>query len=426
MNRHAAFCFLFLLLLAGSVSAAPLIPARVSASATTAPKMTRVPVHPEVVSCGEGAVNCNGKCTNINVDNTNCGSCGMTCFSPAVCCNGECVDLRYDDENCGTCGMTCFKPAWCCDGSCEENNCPYGRMAEVTSVGFKYATPPAVGLGVATTPAVGFGIATTPAAGAADTLSPVQPVVQRVSGAIVPLPGTPHTLITTSSWNITSATPVPKSCPTSEWTCMPLAQAAAKFGYPYAQYGSVPCAYITEGGQSVAEYCCRDVPGGSLSPVSLGAMGVKNADPGLHIINRTPVTAKGAGQGMVYGRIIEPRADFVSALFSFFGGFFAQPVPCGEGSVNCNGKCSNINFDEANCGTCGMTCFDPAVCCNGECVDLDFDDENCGTCGMTCFDPASCVNSSCENVAETDIVEPEVAEMATVEPVALDIVTPSS
>ena len=396
MFRSAA-CFCILLLLIGAASAVLLNPSvvKVSAVATHVLKANQIPAHAAMVPCGEGTVNCNGRCTDINFDKLNCGSCGMTCFDPAVCCNGECVDLMYDEENCGSCGMTCFEPAKCCRGSCE---------AACTEIALVKTT-------VKTTPSEIAHIETTPS---------------EIAHINTPTLTGVHGLVATYR-NTIPATPVPQDCPASGgWSCMQLAQAKEQFGYLFDVHGDVPCGYITENGQTVAEYCCR-ATGGLVPPSSPGAMGIKSTDTSLHIINRSPAAAGSSGQGKVYGRIVGQRADFVSTIFSLFAGLFAKPVSCGEGTVNCNGRCTNINFDNTNCGTCGMTCFDPAVCCNGECVDLQSDDANCGTCGITCFLPATCCFGSCEDTCPGKPVPmavetPQVAGMVAVTPVAVGMV----
>lgn len=204
------------------------------------------------------------------------------------------------------------------------------------------------------------------------------------------LPGIPHP--------VPLSTPAPQSCPSSDWRCMPLAQAEALFGVPYAQYGNTPCGYIMNGSQTVPEYCCRDVPGGSISPLSLGSMGIQKTDPGLHIINRTMLKATNLSiPAKPPNANIQPQKDFVGVILEFFTGLFAKPVSCPQGMADCGNGCADINTDEKNCGFCGMTCFDPAVCCYGECVDLQTDETNCGFCGMTCFDPAICCRGSCED-----------------------------
>ena len=104
------------------------------------------------------------------------------------------------------------------------------------------------------------------------------------------------------------------------------------------------------------------------------------------------------------------QTGFIESIFGFFSGLFGQKVSCPVGKVKCGGGCVDTNTDWQNCGTCGMTCFDPAVCCDGECVDLQEDEMNCGTCGMTCFDPAVCWYGNCDlegsPIPAADVTQP--------------------
>jgi hypothetical protein len=230
------------------------------------------------------------------------------------------------------------------------------------------------------------------------TLAAIPPVVAAVPRTMVSCTTAVHTPVLLR--NISSpATPTPLSCPSSDWTCMPLSQAGAQFGFPYARYGSTPCGYRQNGSQTVAEYCCMAVPGGTVSPGALAASGIRATDPDLHIVNRTAV-APVPDLSLIkkpLGAIVQPRQDFISSFLGFFTGFFSAPVSCPAGMTNCGGGCADMATDVENCGFCGMTCFDPAVCCGGECVDLLADEMNCGFCGMTCFDPAVCCYGSCED-----------------------------
>ena len=97
----------------------------------------------------------------------------------------------------------------------------------------------------------------------------------------------------------------------------------------------------------------------------------------------------------------------------------------GEGGCadKCNGSCTNVKTDPANCGMCGKACPAGAMCtqgmcqcaaadggasrtiCNGQCVDTKSDVGNCGTCGTACGADAgalqgsgtwTCTNGSCD------------------------------
>jgi len=69
---------------------------------------------------------------------------------------------------------------------------------------------------------------------------------------------------------------------------------------------------------------------------------------------------------------------------------------CGTGLTGCDGTCTSVGSDPANCGACGHACGGgtcvngSCVCnpgytaCNGACVDLQSDPTNCGACGYDC------------------------------------------
>jgi hypothetical protein len=70
--------------------------------------------------------------------------------------------------------------------------------------------------------------------------------------------------------------------------------------------------------------------------------------------------------------------------------------------------CTNLSYDQNNCGVCGNVCTPPDVCtngvcgcpygmqkCSGQCVDITFDTNNCGGCGNVCTPPDVCANGVC-------------------------------
>lgn len=116
--------------------------------------------YPEVVQngacvCGYGTVLCDGYCTDVSIDNWNCGSCGIVCpyvdmpcdpkdlppYTSYSCAGGQCgqfgcsdyrrkdcngdlslgcdssdgceVDISTDPENCGACGNKCAPGQYC-------------------------------------------------------------------------------------------------------------------------------------------------------------------------------------------------------------------------------------------------------------------------------------------------------------------------
>ena len=85
-------------------------------------------------------------------------------------------------------------------------------------------------------------------------------------------------------------------------------------------------------------------------------------------------------------------------------------VCCGPGKTGCNGTCTDVNADSANCGSCGNACSSVYTCiqshccyagnviCSGACADLANDPANCGSCGHTCASGQGCSGSICCNV----------------------------
>jgi hypothetical protein len=87
---------------------------------------------------------CNGVCTDLDLDANNCGACGVRCSASQVCragtcavcppqdtqCKDQCADLMNDNANCGACGHACAGATSCkngvcgaCDGTVCGNSC---------------------------------------------------------------------------------------------------------------------------------------------------------------------------------------------------------------------------------------------------------------------------------------------------------------
>ncbi len=89
-------------------------------------------------ACDEvGLTECSNACVDVNSDPKSCGSCGTACDQSEKCisgvctpvfftclresdtsCYGECVDLKSNNRNCGSCGNKCAGGSICQDGSC--------------------------------------------------------------------------------------------------------------------------------------------------------------------------------------------------------------------------------------------------------------------------------------------------------------------
>jgi len=93
---------------------------------------------------GRDVTQCNGVCTDLDLDANNCGACGVRCSASQVCragtcavcppqdtqCKDQCADLMNDNANCGACGHACAGATSCkngvcgaCDGTVCGNSC---------------------------------------------------------------------------------------------------------------------------------------------------------------------------------------------------------------------------------------------------------------------------------------------------------------
>jgi hypothetical protein len=83
--------------------------------------------------CAPSEAFCSGECVDLDVDEANCGDCGIECGPGAACqdgkclpecaagetdCSGVCVDLTNDANNCGQCDLQCPGGEICQDSIC--------------------------------------------------------------------------------------------------------------------------------------------------------------------------------------------------------------------------------------------------------------------------------------------------------------------
>ncbi|MFP6685307.1 MAG: SBBP repeat-containing protein, partial [Polyangiaceae bacterium] len=83
---------------------------------------------------------------------------------------------------------------------------------------------------------------------------------------------------------------------------------------------------------------------------------------------------------------------------------------CPDRQTDCDGHCTALTIDPANCGACGNACIPSAKCVYGSClvqcideltasgescVDVDSADEHCGACDQPCPDTHVCVERTC-------------------------------
>ena len=91
--------------------------------------------------CPEYQLVCDGVCTDVSRDASNCGTCGAECDADEQClagrcrdecderetlCADGCVDILANDDNCGSCGNECGPGRSCVDGDCTGMGCGPG------------------------------------------------------------------------------------------------------------------------------------------------------------------------------------------------------------------------------------------------------------------------------------------------------------
>jgi hypothetical protein len=87
-------------------------------------------------TCSSGLADCNGTCTSLVTDLSNCGACGHACGAGEQCsgglcrcrdgrvsCGGACVDLPSNPDDCGACGVACAGALVCTTSDAGATSC---------------------------------------------------------------------------------------------------------------------------------------------------------------------------------------------------------------------------------------------------------------------------------------------------------------
>lgn len=75
------------------------------------------------LGCGEGKGCCDGKCVDLQTDESNCGACGEACPAGATCVESACSFCKADGENCQGSHQCCDSLPWGCLGGVCRNTC---------------------------------------------------------------------------------------------------------------------------------------------------------------------------------------------------------------------------------------------------------------------------------------------------------------
>lgn len=89
------------------------------------------------IECGPGQIDCDGACVITDLDDENCGGCGVSCTAMQVCSNGSCAAVPSD---CRNSELPCPARYYCdettgfCEVGCSSNDeCPGGTFCELDS-----------------------------------------------------------------------------------------------------------------------------------------------------------------------------------------------------------------------------------------------------------------------------------------------------
>ena len=300
-------------------------------------------------SCPPSYLQCNGACTDVQNDPTNCGACGTACSKGQLCtagkcgiqcggtttlCGSSCADTQNDPANCGGCGTACMSGQVCSGGKCGLQ-CTGGTTL-CSSLCVNTQNDPAN-------------------CGACGTACTTGQVCSGGKCGLQCAGGT--TLCGGACVNTQNDSANCGAC-----------NAACTNGQVCSNGG---CGVQCAGGTTLCGGSCVNLQG---DIANCGACG----------------TACVTGQACMSGA-----------------------CKCTGGATLCSGACANLQTDPKNCGACGTSCPAGQVCssgackascatplmaCNNACVDTRFDPTNCGSCGTACTitnATAACASAVC-------------------------------
>ncbi|MBN2492963.1 MAG: hypothetical protein JXR96_00125 [Deltaproteobacteria bacterium] len=97
-------------------------------------------------------------------------------------------------------------------------------------------------------------------------------------------------------------------------------------------------------------------------------------------------------------------ARCLAVILVFTASCCSDSTSCPDGTIRCDGTCTEVLFDDDNCGACDNACDLGLTCCGGRCTDTLTDSENCGSCGNACENDTSvCRSGYCVHEDDFDI-----------------------
>lgn len=313
---------------------------------------------------------CDGICSDLSKDLSNCGACGNFCASDRICsagkcvcdpskatfteCSGKCVDLKTDVVHCGACNETttptCDAAQVCTDGAC-ASNCKEPTVK---------CGPKCVNL-------------QTDSANCSECGKACDSTRMCSGGTCVCATG--RTLCGTSTCSDLQTDS--KNCGKCGAVCQPGTSCAK---------GVCMC-------DTTAQVCTVPASTGGGGAGGVGGAGSKT----------TTVCADITQHHDHCGACNKPCTALETCVES--------KCACNEPYVTCGtaNVCTDLQANNSNCGTCGnacdattehcdagkCVCTEPYLDCGAGCIDTSKTKEHCGECNKPCTGNQLCSNSTC-------------------------------
>ena len=321
---------------------------------------------------------CGSTCIDPQRDLSNCGNCGTACApgercisgvcaGPAqcgdptngqwclfadggvgTCCDGNCIDLSTSSMNCGLCGAEC-PPASCLDGACQiAGECPVGT-SNLEGLCIRQSCGPESN-GASCVDVGDFGTCCDQEC----TYLAVDPENCGACGVGCP-----------AGW----------TC--DEGTCAPVFDCAQAVHFP------AQC-ILTDANLYDLGLCCGGQCVSYDDPQNCGGCGLSCPVSGICVLGHCFYDG-GSNATCEDGGICSPGYDCVAGLCMQIAcgpGFFGERCAAvdSDGGLAfgtcCEGICSDLNGDAANCGACGNQCLAGTPCEEGLCYDGPCGGEN--------------------------------------------------
>ncbi len=387
-------------------------------------------------SCGSGQMLCNGTCSTVATDSTNCGSCDHTCGTGAKCSGGSCVcattgqtncgtdtdpsckNLSSDTSNCGGCGVTCAalapantKVTTCNAGTCsfECNDGYYNKGTGNTAASIncvKKGTNTCCGDSCTNCEEKNTDSTKYSCSAGTCTVSACSSGELFCSGSCKTVASDKDNCGACDNKCGTGT-----SCQNGNCQCTTSGQincgtdlnpvcADTKTNTSYCGNCATRCSDIAPANSSVKSNngCLNGI---CQFTCNTGFFNKGTGDTAT-TINCVPIgTNTCCGSSCKNCDSMASSGTYYTCSNTTTSGT-CEKSSCGSGQMLCNGSCSEVATDSLNCGACGNVCGSGAKCENGSCtcstsgqtncgsdanplcISLNSDKANCGGCGIAC------------------------------------------